>query len=193
MGTIALLGWNSWPAMAQNRDTNPLCYFVDANGNRQDLTPWCGKTPAAPSNAVPSNAPNPSAPNSANPANGSAGKVTLASCRLANDANNAPNSRRRIVHLMGQVRNETGQPVQNVTVRYAIKSQGSLLERRGQMINEPVIAPDGMGVFDRRDQPMSIESVDGADNDWQAEVEAIEWVSNGQPNSYTLPTAQRCF
>ncbi len=189
-GVVTVIGLKPMPVAAQSRDTTPLCYFVDASGNRQDLSTWCGQPRAMPNSATPSNT---STPDATHQSNNDVGKVTLASCRLENDPNNAPNSQRRIVHLTGRVTNETGQPVQNVTVRYAIKSEGSVLERRGQTINESVVAPNGTGVFDRRDQPMSIETVSSADNRWQAEVEAIEWVSNGQPHSYRLPTAQRCF
>lgn len=189
MGAVTAIGFLSLPVMAQSRDTNPLCYFVDASGVRQDLSDWCGKPQAVPSSAMPSSSSTPGVPNSLT---NSTGKVTLTSCRLENDVSNSSNAQRRIVHLTGQVTNGTGQPVQSVIVRYAIKSQGSLLDRRGQTINEPVLAPNATGVFDRRDQPLTIETVEGADNRWQAEIEAIEWISNGQPGSYTLPTPRIC-
>jgi hypothetical protein len=195
MGAVTAIGFLSLPVMAQNRDTNPLCYFVDANGYRQDLTAWCGQPRVMPSNTAPSSSSTaPLTPDSSNQAPNSSATVTLLGCQVQeDDPSNRASSRRRIVHLTGQVINQTGQPAQNVTVRYAIRSQGSLLDRRGQKINEPVLAPNAVGVFDRKDQPISIELVRGAvDNNWQAEVESLEWITNGQRIIYTLPEPQRC-
>lgn len=194
VGTIAIVGWGILPAMAQNRDTTPLCYFIDASGNHQDLTPWCGKPQTAPNAAVPSSpSMAPSTLDRSSPSTNRSDKVVLTSCRVDRDTpGNRANAQRPIVHLTGSVTNLTGQPAQNVTVRYVIRSRGSVLDRRGQMINEPVLAPNATGLFDRRDQPIAIESVEGADNNWRAEVEAIEWIANGQQMTHTLPEPQRC-
>lgn len=197
IGAVTTIGLISMPVMAQSRDTNPLCYFIDANGYRQDLSNWCGQPRALPITAVPSNSS--ATPLERNPVGGSTNssdKFTLVNCRVEDENPNDRNPLRRpIVHLVGQVRNLTGRSAQNVTIRYIIRSGSTILDRRGQVINEPVLAADAVGVFDRKDQPIAIERVNGSgvvDRQWRVEVESIEWMASGQRMTYTLPEAQPC-
>ncbi|HEY9688874.1 MAG TPA: hypothetical protein V6D46_02690, partial [Coleofasciculaceae cyanobacterium] len=132
------------PIATHGQDTHPLCYFTDAAGNRRDLSQWCGRPSAVP-NAVPAQSDTPNTFEAADSAGPNvAGTVELVSCQVEGDrntppANNSQNSQRRIIHVTGAVHNKTSKNVTGVTVRYVVWSKGSILVRRGQVLNEPTL------------------------------------------------------
>lgn len=182
------------PIATRGQDTHPLCYFTDAAGNRRDLSAWCGRPSAVPTAAPAQSVPSTTSEAMDSAASDSAGMVELVSCRVEGDRNQQPanNSQRRIIHVTGMVDNKTGKSVTGVTVRYVVWSEGSILDRRGQVLNEPTLAPDARGEFTRQDQPIAIADVRGADNSWRAEVESIEWTADGKAQVHKLPTPERC-
>ena len=193
--TVGVSLWAIAPIVTRSQDTNPLCYFTDASGNRRDLSAWCGRPGAVP-NATPAQSTSPNtfeAADSAGPIG--AGTVELVSCQVERDRNTAQsnNSQRQIIHVTGSVHNQTDKSITGVTIRYVVWSQGSILDRRGQVLNEPTLAPNARGEFTRQDQPIAIADVTGADNSWRVEVEGIEWMADGKAQVHMLATPQRCI
>lgn len=191
----ALLLTVSFGKSAQGQDTDPLCYFTDAAGNRRDLSAWCGRpgnNPTDPSSA-PASAPM-GPPPAATSANGG-GNVELLQCRVEAErrTEQAGPSQRLIVHLMGSVQNQTGRPVNNVTVRYVVKSESSILSRDGRSLNESLLGVGDRGMFDRKDKPIALEAVTSSNSRWQIEIEAIDWVEAGMARSRQLSPPTRCY
>ncbi|XGV88989.1 MAG: hypothetical protein ACAF42_08530 [Limnothrix sp. BL-A-16] len=180
---------------AQGQDTDPLCYFTDAAGNRRDLSAWCGRSGnglTSPTSAPASVPMGP--PPEATSANGG-GNVELLQCRVQAErrTEQASPSQRLIVHLMGSVQNRTGKPVSNVTVRYVVKSEASILSRDGRSLNESLLGIGDRGTFDRKDKPIALEAVTSSDNRWRIEVEGIDWVEAGMARSRQLSPPTRCY
>lgn len=191
----ALLLTVSFGKSAQGQDTDPLCYFTDAAGNRRDLSAWCGRpgnNPTAP-NSAPASAPM-GPPPAATSANGG-GNVELLQCRVEGEGRTEPvgPSQRLIVHLMGSVQNQTGRPVSNVTVRYVVKSESSILSRDGRSLNESLLGVGERGMFDRKDKPIALEAVTSSNSRWQIEIEGIDWVEAGMARSHQLSPPTRCY
>jgi hypothetical protein len=83
--------------------------------------------------------------------------------------------------------------VSNVTVRYVVKSEASILSRDGRSLNESLLGIGDRGTFDRKDKPIALEAVTSSDNRWRIEVEGIDWVEAGMARSRQLSPPTRCY
>ncbi len=181
---------------AQGQDTDPLCYFTDAAGNRRDLSAWCGRSGnglTSPTSAPASVPMGP--PPEATSANGG-GNVELLQCWFEGEdgAEQPSGLTRGISHLMGSVQNQTSKPVTDVNVRYVVRSRygSSILNRAGRSLNERSLAVDAQGTFNRRDQPIALDFKSDSRNDWVMQIEGIDWVEAGIQRSYQFPQPKDC-
>jgi len=191
----ALLLTVSFGKSAQGQDTDPLCYFTDAAGNRRDLSAWCGRpgnNPTAP-NSAPASAPM-GPPPAATSANGG-GNVELLQCWFEQESSSEQPSglTKTVIHLMGSVQNRTGKPVTDVNVRYVVRTQNSILNRAGRSLNDRSLGMAAQGLFNRNDQPIALEIKPIDLRGWYVRIEGIDWIEAGVARSYQFAQPEDCF